>query len=136
MPETAPHYFVVTVGTTGDIHPLMRIARALQTLGRKVTFITHSYYENVVREAGLPFVGIGTNDEFLRVLKNPDIWDPQKGFSALLADYSNGLKQVLDAIQSASVQAPQVVIAHPFAVPGAVIARERGFVKGYVALYC
>lgn len=113
----------------------MRIARALQTLGRKVTFITHSYYENVVREAGLPFVGIGTNDEFLRVLKNPDIWDPQKGFSALLADYSNGLKQVLDAIQSASVQAPQVVIAHPFAVPGAVIARERGFVKSVVAAY-
>jgi rhamnosyltransferase subunit B len=113
----------------------MRIASTLQSLGRKVTLITHSYYENVVRDAGLPFIGIGTDEEFLRVLSNPDIWDPKKSFSALLADYSTGIKQVLEAIQSASVQAPQIVIAHPFAVPGAAIARERGFVKSVVAAY-
>lgn len=135
MSETAPHYFVITVGTTGDIHPFMRIASALQTLGRKVTFITHSYYERVVHDAGLPFVGIGTDEEFLSVLRNPDIWDPKKGFSALLANYSKGVKQVFEAIGSVSAQAPQVVIAHPFAVPGAVIARERGFVKSVVAAY-
>jgi rhamnosyltransferase subunit B len=133
VPETTPHYLVITVGTTGDIHPFLRIANALQTLGRKVTFITHSYYENVVRGAGLPFIGIGTDEEFLRVLRNPDIWDPKKGFSALLADYSTGLKQVLEAIRSVSAQPPQVVIAHPFAAPGAVIARELGFVKSVVA---
>jgi len=133
--ETAPHYLVMTVGTTGDIHPFMRIASALQMLGRKVTFITHSYYEKVVRDAGLPFVGIGTDEEFLRVLRNPDIWDPKKGFSALLANYSDGLKQVLEAIESISAQAPHVVIAHPFAVPGAIIARERGWVKSVVAAY-
>ena len=135
MSETTPHYFVITVGSTGDIHPFMRIASALQTLGRKVTFITHSYYENVVRGAGLPFVGIGTDEEFLRLLRNPDIWDPRKGFSALFANYSDWLKQILEAIRSVSAQAPQVVIAHPFAVPGAVIARERGFVKSVVAAY-
>lgn len=135
MSETTPHYLVITVGTTGDIHPFMRIASALQSLGRKVTFITHSYYENVVRDAGLPFVGIGTDEEFLRVLRNPDIWDPKKGFSALLADYSTGLKQALEAIRSVSAQFPQVVIAHPFAAPGAVIARELGFVKSVVAAY-
>ena len=135
MSETTPHYLVITVGTTGDIHPFMRIASTLQSLGRKVTLITHSYYENVVRDAGLPFIGIGTDEEFLRVLSNRDIWDPKKGFSALLADYSTGIKQVLEGIQSASVQAPQIVIAHPFAVPGAAIARERGFVKSVVAAY-
>jgi len=113
----------------------MRIASALQMLGRKVTFVTHSYYEKVVRDAGLPFVGIGTDEEFLGVLRNPDIWDPKKGFSALLANYSDGLKQVLEAIGSISAQAPHVVIAHPFAVPGAVIARERGWVKSVVAAY-
>lgn len=135
MSETAPHYLVITVGTTGDIHPFMRIASALQALDRKVTFITHSYYENVVCGAGLPFVGIGTDEEFLRVLGNPDIWDPRKGFSALFANYSDVLKQVLEAIKSVSAQAPQVVIGHPFAVPGAVIAHELGFVQSVVAAY-
>src|SRR5258708_31978419 len=111
----------------------MRIASALQTLGRKVTFITHSYHENVVHGAGLAFVGIGTDEEFLRVLKNPDIWDPKKGFSALLANYADWMRQILEAIRSVSAQAPHFVIAHPFAVPGAVIARDGGFVKSVVA---
>ena len=132
MPESAPHYLLITVGSTGDIHPFMRIAGALQAMGRKVTLITHSYYRNVVQSAGIPFVGIGTDEEFLSILRNPDIWDPKKGFSALLANYSEGLKQVLEAIRSVSAQAPQVVIAHPFAAPGAVIARECGLVKSVV----
>jgi rhamnosyltransferase subunit B len=135
VPESAPHYLLITVGSTGDIHPFMRIAGALQAMGRKVTFITHSYYQNVVQGAGIPFVGIGTDEEFLSILRNPDIWDPKKGFSALLANYSEGLKQVLEAIKSVSAQAPQVVIAHPFAAPGAVIARECGLVKSVVAAY-
>lgn len=136
MSETTPHYLVITLGTTGDIHPFMRIASALQTLGRKVTFITFSYYENVVLEAGLAFIGIGTDEEFFRVLRNPDLWDPKKGFSAIFANYSDGLKQIVEAISSVScTQVPQVVIAHPFAVPGAVIARERGFVTSVVAAY-
>jgi rhamnosyltransferase subunit B len=113
----------------------MRIASALQALGRKVTFITYSYYENVVLGAGLPFVGMGTDEELFRILNNPDIWDPKKGFSALFANYGDTLKHILEAIQSVSSQTPPVVIAHPFAVPGAVIARERGWVKSVVAAY-
>lgn len=135
MSETTPHYLVITVGTAGDVHPFVRIASALQSLGRKVTLITYSYYENIVRDAGLAFIGIGSDEEFLRVLRNPDIWDPKKGFPALFADYSTEIKQVLDAIQSACAQAPKIVIAHPFLVPVAAIARERGSVKSVVAAY-
>lgn len=133
MPELTPHYLVITVGTIGDIHPFMRIASTLQALGRNVTFITHSYYENLVRSAGLPFVGLGTDEEYLCLFRNPDIWDPKKGFSVVMANYRDGLEQLAEAIQSVSTQAPQVAIAHPFAVPGAVIARERGFINSVVA---
>jgi rhamnosyltransferase subunit B len=35
--ETTLHYLIITVGTTGDIHPFMRIASALQALRRKIT---------------------------------------------------------------------------------------------------
>lgn len=135
MPEAAPHYLVVTVGTTGDLHPFMRIAGALRALGHPVTFMTHAYHEEVVRGAGLPFVGIGTHEEFRALLDNPDIWEPRKGFAALLARYGEGLTQVVDAIRALRAQAPVVVIAHPFAVPGAVMARECGVVQSVVAGY-
>jgi rhamnosyltransferase subunit B len=133
--NTDPHYLVITVGTTGDLHPFMRIASSLQMLGRRVTFISHSYHENMVRGAGLSFVGIGSDEDFLGLLKNPDIWDPKKGFSVLFANYSAGLEQVLDIIKSLAGTAPLHVIAHPFAVPGAAIARELGLVKSVVAAY-
>lgn len=113
----------------------MRIANGLQALGRNVTFITHSYYADLVQGAGLPFVGIGTDEEFLRILRNPDIWNPRKAFSALLADYGDWLRQLHDAIRSMPGQAPKVAIAHPFAVPGAAIARECGLLRAVVAAY-
>ena len=135
MSELAPHYLVITVGTTGDVHPFMRVASSLQALGRKVTFITNTFHASLVQSAGLPFVGLGTDEEYLRVIANPDLWDAKKGFSALMATYSDQLKQIVEAIRSVSTQAPQVAIAHPFAVPGAAIARGRGFIKFVVAAY-
>jgi rhamnosyltransferase subunit B len=38
MPEST-HYLIITTGTTGDVHPFLHIARALQAMGRQVTFI-------------------------------------------------------------------------------------------------
>ncbi|MBC7499531.1 MAG: glycosyltransferase [Herminiimonas sp.] len=135
MPDITPHYLVITVGTAGDIYPFMRIASALQMLGRKVTFITNSCHATLVEQAGLSFVGLGTDEDYLRVVANPDLWDPKKGFSALMATYGEQLKQIDEALQLVCAKAPQIVIAHPFAVPAAVIARERGFVKVVAAAY-
>jgi rhamnosyltransferase subunit B len=133
--DPTPHYLIITVGTTGDLHPFMCIANTLQALGRQVTFISHSYHENLVRGAGLSFVGIGTDEDYLSLLRNPDIWDAKKGFSVLFANYSAGLEQVHDIIKSLAGPAPQHILAHPFAVPGAVMARELGLVKSVVAAY-
>lgn len=135
MAEATPHYLVITVGTTGDIHPFMHIATALQATGRKVTFITNAYHAKLVQGAGLPFVGLGTEEDYLRVAGNPDLWDPKKGFSALMATYCDQLEQIDEAIRSIPAQATPVAIAHPFAVPAAAIARERGFIKSVVAAY-
>jgi rhamnosyltransferase subunit B len=129
------HYLIVTVGTTGDVHPFLPMARALQVLGRKVTVISNSIHAKLVQDANLPFVGIGTDEEYLRVIANPDLWDPKKGFAALMADYGNQLRQIHAAIQSVSCGQRAVVIAHPFAVPGAAIARAQGWVQSVVAAY-
>jgi rhamnosyltransferase subunit B len=131
----AHHYLVISVGTYGDIHPFMCIARALQSLGRQVTFISHSPYASLAREAGLPFIGIGTDEDYYRVLNNPDLWDPIKGIGALFERYGEGTSQILDAIGSVAPAKPLVVIGHPFAIPGAAIARDTGLVQGLVGAF-
>jgi rhamnosyltransferase subunit B len=135
MPELPPHYVVICVGTTGDIHPFMRIANTLQSLGRKVTFITNTYHAKLLNGSGLAFVGLGTDEEYLRFIQDPNIWHPQKGFAALFAAYKDQLLELHAAIRSVVTTSPIIVIAHPFAVPGAAIAREYGLITKIVSMY-
>jgi rhamnosyltransferase subunit B len=133
--EITPHYLVMTVGTTGDMHPFMRIAGTLQSLGRKVTFIANVHHAKLVQDAGLRFVGLGTEADYQRIVDNPDLWDPRRGFSVLMADYRELLAQIDDVIQSARGEAPLVAIAHPLVVPAAAISKERGAINAIVAAY-
>lgn len=135
MSEVHPHYVVICVGTTGDIHPFMRIGKTLQALGRKVTFISNTYHAKLFRDSGLPFVGLGTDEDYLRVVRNPDVWDQKKGFATLLANYGEQIEQINAAIRSVADASPVVAIAHPFAVPGATISRELGIVASIVSFY-
>lgn len=129
------HYIVATIGSTGDLHPLLSIARALQALGRKVTFVTHVHFEDAVRRVGVPMVGLGSEAEYRRILDNPDLWNPRKALGAALADYGSGIRQFLGAIQSLAADGSPVVIAHPFVVPAAAIARELGSVQSVASVY-
>jgi rhamnosyltransferase subunit B len=135
MPPVNPHYVIITAGTSGDLYPFMSIAHALQNMGRRVSFITHSYHAKTVQSAGLAVMPIGTDEQYLRLIANPDLWSPEKGFSVAFADYRENLGQILDAIQTLVDVDPLVVIAHPFAVPAAAIARERGWVSALVNVF-
>lgn len=133
--ETTPEYVVVTIGSAGDVHPLLRIARALQGFGRSVTFITHTHHADLVQRAGLPFIGIGSEEDYLRLVADPNLWDPKKAFAALMANYRDLLDQIEHAIRSVPAHGPLVALAHPFAVPAAAISRERGSITSIVAMY-
>jgi rhamnosyltransferase subunit B len=135
MSDTHPHYVVITVGTTGDVHPFMRMAKALKEMGRQVTFISNSLHASLLQGSGLNFVGLGTDEDYLRFLQNPDVWDERKGFAALLADYGAQLLEIDAAIRTSVGTSEAVAICHPFAVPGAAIARERGSVSAVVAAH-
>lgn len=135
MPIHAPHHLILCVGTAGDIHPFMRLAQTLQSLGRQVTFITNTFHARMLQGSGLPFVGLGTDADYLRVIQNPDVWDQKKGFATLLANYEEQLAQIDAAIRSVVSTGPTIVIAHPFGVPAAVMAREQGVVSAVVGCY-
>ena len=135
MPDTTPHYLLITVGTVGDVHPFVYMARALQTLGREVTLITHSYHAKLVQEAGLPFVPLGNDKDYLRLMENPNLWDAKKSFSAFMANYHAQIEQIDNAICSVPGHATKIVIAHPFAVPAAAISRERGVITSIIGAY-
>jgi rhamnosyltransferase subunit B len=133
--EAAPHYLLITVGSAGDVHPFMYLAKALRAMGREVTLITHSYHARLVESAGFPFVALGNEQDYLKLLANPDLWHPKKAFAAFMANYRELIDQINLAISSVTGQGTRVAIVHPFAVPAADIARERGFLNAIVGAY-
>lgn len=136
MTDVSPHYLITTVGTTGDVHPMLSLAQALQAMGRRVTLVSHSAHAGLVQGLGLRFVGLGSDEDYRRLLSNPDIWDARKSFQALMGSgYREGLAELGAFFGRLPVQERHVVISHPFLVPGAAIARELGQVQSVVAAY-
>jgi rhamnosyltransferase subunit B len=126
MPDSQPHYVVITVGTTGDMYPFISIANALHALGRKVTLMGPAFHRDLLRQTGLPFIGIGTDADYQRAIDNRNLWHFRKGFAVLFQDCRAHLRQVAEVLATLPINKPHVVIAHPLTLAAASIARERG----------
>jgi rhamnosyltransferase subunit B len=126
MPDSQPNYVVITVGTTGDMYPFISIAKALHALGRKVTLMGPEFHRDLLRQTGLPFIGIGTDADYQRAIDNRNLWHFRKGFAVLFHDCRAHLRQVAEALGTLPINEPHVVIAHPLTLAAASIARERG----------
>ncbi|MFO0842388.1 MAG: glycosyltransferase [Gemmataceae bacterium] len=74
---------LMPVGSHGDVHPFVGLGRALQARGHEVTLITSAYFEPLAKKAGLPFVGVGTPEDFQAAMDHPDLWHPTRAFRAV-----------------------------------------------------
>jgi rhamnosyltransferase subunit B len=131
-------YLLITVGSTGDIHPFMHLARQLIAHGREVMFISNTVHQALIEGAGLRFIGMGSEEEFRQLVADPDIWDPRKCFSVMFAKYDQHMEQIRAAIQEArglSIEGKLVVIAHAFALPAVALSRAAGEIDAIAAAY-
>jgi rhamnosyltransferase subunit B len=131
-------YLLITFGTAGDMHPFLSLAKALQARGQDVTFIGFKAHEAMVQPLGIPFVPIGTQEEYLRVLRDPDVWHPRKGFETLFKHQSanaNNQNDIATYFESLPSEQPCVVLAHPLAVPTVAVFRNRLPLMRLVGVY-
>lgn len=74
---------VTAIGSAGDVHPLLGVARALAMRGHDVVFCTHPPFEAVARRFGFAFVPVGTAAEYEAAMASPALWDPRTSFRTL-----------------------------------------------------
>lgn len=77
------HILLCTVGSAGDVHPLLGIGLALQACGHQATIVTNPYFAERVRRLGLGFIPLGAREDFERVMGAPDLWHPTRGFRTI-----------------------------------------------------
>lgn len=74
---------VATLGSAGDLHPFLAIARALHEAGEDVLFLGAEPHRVEVEREGLPFEAILSAHDHRRCLSHPALWHPIRGFGVL-----------------------------------------------------
>ena len=68
------HVVAVALGSFGDVHPLLGVAREMARRGHAVDFLANPLYREAVERAGLRFHGVGERESFERAIDNPRMW--------------------------------------------------------------
>ncbi|WP_205189219.1 glycosyltransferase, partial [Burkholderia sp. LMG 13014] len=91
---------VTAIGSAGDVHPLLGVARTLAARGHDVVFCTHAPFEAAVRRCGFAFVPIGTAAEYEAAMANPALWDARTSFRTLWQVIAPTLRPHYDALRA------------------------------------
>ncbi|MBJ9881796.1 glycosyltransferase, partial [Burkholderia cenocepacia] len=91
---------VTAIGSAGDVHPLLGVARTLAARGHDVVFCTHAPFEATVRRCGFAFVPVGTAAEYDAAMANPALWNPRTSFRTLWQVIAPTLRPHYDALRA------------------------------------
>jgi len=120
---------ISTFGSFGDVHPYMSLALELQTRGHEPVLATMEYYREKILDAGLKFCPIRPN---LQQPKQQEqeliekIMDPKKGPKFLTEEviFPKVRESYADLIEA--VKGADLLITHPAAPAGPLVARKTG----------
>jgi rhamnosyltransferase subunit B len=72
-----------TLGSAGDVHPVIALGIGLQARGHQATVITNEFFGEQIRKAGLGFIAMGTIQEAEEAIADPRLWHPTKSFECV-----------------------------------------------------
>lgn len=90
---------MTAIGSAGDVHPLLGIARALSMRGHDVAFCTHPPFEPAVRHCGITFAPLGTAAEYEAAMADEALWNPRTSLRALWRAIAPILRPHYDALR-------------------------------------
>lgn len=86
------------VGSSGDVHPFIGLGIRLRQRGHDVVMVVNGLFEPLVRSAGLGYEELGTKEEFLGVIRDPNLWHSRKGTETVFGWVAKGMRRQYEAI--------------------------------------
>ncbi len=121
-------FLLGSVGSNGDIHPYVGVGMALRERGHEVAFVVQPYFERLVREAGLEFIGAGEKFEMTEIARRPEMMAARTGSMRIIRDHViPHTRDMFVAARGAIARArPDAVFCHHLAFGLPWAAREAG----------
>jgi UDP:flavonoid glycosyltransferase YjiC (YdhE family) len=106
-------FLITALGSYGDVHPMVGLGAALAARGHQAKIITNPYFEDVVTNAGLEMLPLGTRDDYVRLSEHPDLWHPLRG-PKLVLGYASAkmLRPLYDVLIANYLSGQTVFCAH------------------------
>ena len=124
MTPGPPHFLFNPVGSHGDVHPFLGIAKAMQERGHDVSILTAETFRGVAEKAGLRFASHLEDKVFQDLLEDPDLWHPRKGVGILLRSMAEHLREAYECLSEAYEPGRTVIVAASLAF-GARIFQDK-----------
>ncbi|MDH6152727.1 MULTISPECIES: glycosyltransferase [Paraburkholderia] len=99
---------ITAIGSAGDVHPFIGIARTLAERGHRIVFCTHPQFAALAAQHGFTFVPIGTWDEYARAIASPALWNPRTSFRTLWTVIAPTIRPHFDAL--AAIATPDTIL--------------------------
>ena len=112
-------------GTTGDVHPLVGVAAAMNQRGHEVFLLTNPAYASLAAEAGVNFEPIGRREDLDELHRHPQAWSYKHGWKVWIR--GAGLAPMRELYQAVEkLHRPgETMVAASYLCFGARIAREK-----------
>ncbi len=119
-------FLLLALGSHGDVHPFIGIGRALASRGHRVRLAANAVFADTVDRAGLEFVNLGSRDEYIRIMNNPEVWHHMRGPKTIMEMVGQTLKRVYDAVRDSATD-QTFLVGSSLAMGGLCAAEAHGY---------
>jgi rhamnosyltransferase subunit B len=120
--EQRRKFILVPAGSAGDIYPFVWMGRGLASLGHEVVVVVHRPFDRTMEAAGLRVVPYGTDEDFEKIIRHPDLWHPRRGFELVVRAASLGYPEALPRIRGEIAPGRTLLVGAGIAFPARIVA--------------
>jgi UDP:flavonoid glycosyltransferase YjiC (YdhE family) len=116
---------LLPLGSHGDVHPFVGLGLALRRRGHAVTVACNGHFRGLVEKTEMPFVEVGSAEEYVRSMDHPDLWHPRRSFAYVFrVGIAPAMRPQYEVIAEHAARGPLLVIGNSLGF-GALVAREK-----------